>query len=123
MFQYVTRTSYVWLEVGILSLNNLRYISVNQLFEKLGEKLCMALPGYNAFTRSDYTASFNRKGKVKPFELLEKNENLQEVLSNFETGDTIGQNVIDITEILRLRYVWQEESASCLRSLSSHVSR
>jgi hypothetical protein len=32
-----------------------------------------ALPGLHAFTGCDFTASFYRKGKIKPYELLENN--------------------------------------------------
>ena len=34
---------------------------------------CAALPGFHAFTGSDYTASFSRKGEVRPLALLEQN--------------------------------------------------
>ena len=62
----------IWVESGIQSKNNLRYISINQLFDQLGEPLYKAMPFYHAFTGCDYTSSFNRKGKIKPFKLLEK---------------------------------------------------
>ena len=68
----------IWVESGVQSKNNLRYISINQIFHKLGEPLCKALPFYHAFTGCDYTSSFNRKGKTNPFKLLEKNPELQE---------------------------------------------
>ena len=68
-----------WLEVGLYTKNTLRYISVNQLFLKLGDVLCKSLPAYHAFTGCDYTASFSRKGKIQPFKLLEKNKDIQEL--------------------------------------------
>ena len=46
----------IWVEPGIHSKNNLRYISMNQLFDQLGEPLC----------------------KIKSFKLLEQNPELQE---------------------------------------------
>ena len=57
---------------GVLSKNNLRYISINQLFHQLREPLCKSLPFCHVFTEWDYTSSFNRKGQIKPFKLLEK---------------------------------------------------
>lgn len=37
--------------------------------------LASAMPGFHAFTGCDFTASFYRKGKAKPFEILEKDKN------------------------------------------------
>ena len=34
--------------------------------------LAAAMPGLHAFTGSDFTTAFNRKGKIKPLEVLEK---------------------------------------------------
>ena len=62
----------IWVESGVQFRNNLRYISINQLFHQLGEPLYKELPFYHAFTGCDYTSSLNRKEKVKPFKLLEK---------------------------------------------------
>jgi len=69
----------VWLEVGIQSKNTQRYISLNQLHNELGNKLCRSLPGYHAFTGCDYTASFSKRGKTRPFNVLRKHERFQEV--------------------------------------------
>ena len=54
----------IWLEVGLFTKNTLRYISVNQLYSKLGARLSKSLPSYHAFTGCDYTAAFSRKGKI-----------------------------------------------------------
>jgi hypothetical protein len=43
----------------------------------LTEKLCKSLPAYHAFTGSDYTASFSRRGKVKPIKVLESSTEFQ----------------------------------------------
>ena len=51
---------------------------------------CAALPRFHAFTGSDYTASFSRKGKVRPLALLEKNQNAIEMFSKL--GDEEGIN-------------------------------
>ena len=61
----------IWIEAGVQAKNTLRYISVDQICSDLGETLCKALPAYHAFTGSDYSASFSRKGKREPFKKLE----------------------------------------------------
>ena len=62
----IDNSLHVWLEVGLSSSNTLRYISVNEIWRTLGSELCGALPGFHAFTGCDYTASFSRKGKIRP---------------------------------------------------------
>ena len=79
---YQLQDKRISVESGVQSKNNLTYISINQLFDQLGEPLSKALPFYHAFTRCDYTSSFNRKGKIKPFKLFEKNPELQEAFLN-----------------------------------------
>ena len=74
----------LWLEAGLHTKNTLRYVSEDQLCENLGESLCNALPAYHAFTGSDYTAAFCRKGKVRPFKKLEKDERLNWHLLDWE---------------------------------------
>ena len=34
--------------------------------------LATAMPGFHAFTSSDFTTAFYRKGKINPLEVLEK---------------------------------------------------
>lgn len=77
----------IWVESGVQSKNNLRYININKLYDHLGESLCKALPFYHAFTGCDYTSSFNRKGKIKPLKMLEQNPNLQEVFFNMPLSE------------------------------------
>ena len=69
----------VWIDAGLRSKNTQMYISLNQLYVKLGRALCRSLPGYHAFTDCDYTASFCRRGKVNPLKILEKNEKYQQM--------------------------------------------
>ena len=51
-------SSQIWLEVGVSTLNTLRYIEVTSLYTHLGSPLCAALAGFHAFTGCDYTSSF-----------------------------------------------------------------
>jgi hypothetical protein len=76
-FEFIRHLN-IWLEVGLFSKNTLRFININQLFTTLGSKLSKSLPGYHAFTGSDYTAAFSRKGKLSGLKLLEKENEFQE---------------------------------------------
>ena len=88
----------IWLEVGVQSKNNLRYININKIYNQLWETLCIALPAYHALTGCDYSASFCRKGKVQPFKILKKDVQIQEVfgkLANMEELDETSEEVIE----------------------------
>jgi hypothetical protein len=87
----------LWLEVGLYTRNTLRFINVNQLHNKLGNKLAKALPAYHAFTGCDYTAAFSRKGKIAPLKILEKDEELQEIFGCMG-GSTIDDDVYNKLE-------------------------
>ena len=71
----------LWLEVRLQSNNSIRFISVNQLFSKLGTSISHALPAYHAFTGCDYTASFIRKGKLRPLTMREFSTKAQEAFA------------------------------------------
>ena len=62
----------LWMDVGTASKNNRHYINLSTIHKELGPHVCAALPAFQAFTGSDYTSSFARKGKIKPFRILEK---------------------------------------------------
>ena len=88
----------IWMASGVLSTNSLRYISINQLFHQLGEPLCKSLPFCHVFTGWDYTSSFNRKGKIKPFKLLEIDPKLQEAFLNLLHFEGISDYIKSIIE-------------------------
>ena len=69
------------MDVGLSSSNNRRYIEVNKLGTVLGQSICDALPAVHAFTGCDYTAAFVRKGKVRPFSLVEKSTLFQKAFA------------------------------------------
>ena len=96
----------VWCSVK----NNLRYISINQLFHQLGETLCKALSSYYAFTGCDYTSLFNTKGKIKPFKLLKKNPELQEAFLNLSHSEGMSDDIKSITKSFVCQSnVWKKE--------------
>jgi hypothetical protein len=81
----------LWFEVG--TQNNVRFISLNQLYRHIGEKLCKALPFYHAFTGCDYTSSFSRRGKVKPLKILENLEVVQDVFVNLSQQQELSKDL------------------------------
>lgn len=69
--------------------NELGYINCTDLAQKLGLSVCQALPGFHAFTGSDYTAAFVRKGKIKPYNLLVSSEKYQDVFKHLTSPQDI----------------------------------
>lgn len=71
----------VWLPIGYHTNNRRRYVNMSQV---LGNILCVALPGIHGLIGSDYTASFNRKGKNRSLQLLKTNEDAKITLFCFK---------------------------------------
>ncbi|KAJ8031889.1 hypothetical protein HOLleu_25241 [Holothuria leucospilota] len=70
-----TETAYRRIIMDCGSGNNRRHIDVSKIataLESTQKGLAAAIPGLHAFTGCDFTASFYRKGKVKPLEVLQK---------------------------------------------------
>ena len=84
----------VWLEVGTASKNTIRYINLNSIFANIGASVCAALPGFHAFTGCDYTASFSRKGKVRPLKLLMSDLKAQKASKAISAEGPITQETI-----------------------------
>ena len=67
--------------------NPRRYLNVTDIAATLEAKqagLAAALHGLHAFTGCDFTGSFYRKGKVKPLEVLEK-DNSEDFIRFFQS--------------------------------------
>ena len=64
----------LWMDTGTSSKNTRRTINITELAEVLTQEICLALPAFHAFTGSDYTAAFLRKGKVKLLMLMGSNK-------------------------------------------------
>ena len=73
----------VWMDVGTSS--NRRYVNLTAIAEEIGQKVCMALPGFHAFTGCDYTAAFIRKDKKRPFLKLQES-NYVDAFAALATG-------------------------------------
>ena len=78
----------LWMEVGTVSKNNRRYINITAIANKLGPKMCSALPAFHAFTGCDYTSTFIRKGKVRPYELMSKMPAVQNAFAQIAREET-----------------------------------
>ena len=57
--------------------------------------MCDALPGFHAFTGSDYTSAFVRKGKVRPFAFLEKDTVAQKAFAQM-SSEKLNDKSVDI---------------------------
>ena len=88
----------LWFEVGLFSDNSLRYISVNQIYEALGIKVCNALPAFHAFTGSDYSAAFSGKGKELPLKKLQRSEETLDVFASLGTSEFVTEHAVAIIE-------------------------
>ncbi|GFX71543.1 hypothetical protein TNCV_2695311 [Trichonephila clavipes] len=67
--------------------NHERVISINGLYQDLGISLSKALPCFYVITGCDYTPAFFRKGKLRPFKLLEKSVEYQLAWQEIITDD------------------------------------
>ena len=88
----------IWPEIDKESRDDQRYININKLHQHLKAKICCALPAYHAFTGCDCTSSYMKKGKVKSFKLLQKNESVQDALIALGEINSLEQ---DNTEVLK----------------------
>ena len=76
----------VWIETGTAGRGDRRYVDVTAIADSMGPKMCAALPAFHAYTGCDYTAAFIRKGKKRPFTLLEKDHQPQTAFEQLCTG-------------------------------------
>ena len=84
----IDRRKKVWMETGMESKNSQSYININQIYQTLGEQICRGLPALHAFTGSNYTSSFSRKGNVvRPLKLLEKDRDAQQAFAIIAEDD------------------------------------
>ena len=86
----------LWLEVGVESKGNLRYISINNIYDAMGELMCHSLPAFHAFFGCDYQAAFSRKGKMRPMKLLEGSIQAQQAFADL--GDSLTEITTECRE-------------------------
>lgn len=78
--------------------NKRRLISIKAVVEKIGVQFSKALLGFHAFTGCDTTSAFMRKGKVRPFKLLQKRETFIDTFIRLGESDVLSNDVIDSLE-------------------------
>ncbi len=91
-------TAKIWMDVGVSSKNTRRYICITDIAQTLGPQLCASLPAFHAYSGCDYTSAFARKGKVRPFKLLEKETEIQEAFSKLADKEEIDEQTFKYVE-------------------------
>ena len=86
------------MDTGTNSNNTRRLINISAIAKTLAPVVCSALPGFHAFTGSDYTASFLRKRKRKPYELMLKNAQHTEAFSELGKNENVESKVSAVLE-------------------------
>lgn len=77
------------------------YLNINEIFTKLGEQLSCSLAICHIFTGNDYNPAFYRKGKKRPFNILQKNPKFQTAFIQLLRGRaelTVTSEVFQIIE-------------------------
>jgi len=80
--------------------NKRRLINIHGIAEAIGLDLAKSLPGLHAFTGSDCTSSFVKKGKVKPFKVLQEHPNFMPVFQRLGSSPDFDSDC-DLQELQR----------------------
>lgn len=67
----------------VLDKKKLRVVNIDKIVENLGLDLCKAISAFHAISGRDYTATFSRKWKIRPFTILHKDKYLQQIFTPF----------------------------------------
>ena len=62
--------------------NKKRILCGNHMYDTTGPQLAETLPALHAFTGNDYTSSFFGIGKIKAYNILRKDEDLQKAFGS-----------------------------------------
>ena len=104
----------IWMDAGLGSKNNRRLIDILDLATQLTPTICEALPGFHALTGCDYTASFMRKAKKMPFEIMMKNPRFTAAIKHIGDADVLDPDVAAVVE----EYVCAVYGVQHLRSVN-----
>jgi len=85
-------TATLLMDTGTNGRNTRKYINLTAVGEVMGALLCESLPAFHAFTGCDYTSAFVRKGKKRPFAILEKNKNIQQAFVSLGSDKGVTDN-------------------------------
>lgn len=76
-----------------------RVVNVSEMYEKLGANVAKSLPDLHAFTGSDFTPSFYRKGKTNSLKKVMSSPLYQKTFTDLGNLAELDQNnVFDILE-------------------------
>lgn len=103
---------YVWMDVGLNSTNNRRYISIQDICKSVDSDFVEALPALHSFTGSDYTAAFYRKGKIRPYNIMEKTPKYAQALALLGHDEEIRETVTTTIEEFVCELYGERKSAS-----------
>ena len=67
--------------------NKQRFMNINELHQHLGNPLCLALPVFHALTGCDFNPCFFRKGKARPFSILQRSEKYTKAFANLNVNN------------------------------------
>lgn len=81
------------MDTGVNSKNTRCLINISQLATTLTPLGCHALPAFHSFTGCDYTASFMRKAKARPYELMLKNEQFLSAFAQLGASEKVDSTV------------------------------
>ena len=70
------------------------YIDISKIARILGENICKALPGLHAFTGCDTVSAFAGKGKIKPFKLMQTNNQYQTMFQDLGSEWTLSEDLL-----------------------------
>ncbi len=90
--------AHVWMDVGVNAKNNRRMVDISRLATQLTRPLCDALPSFHALTGCDYTASFMRKAKWKPFKIMRASDKFTTAMSRLGECEVIDPDVAATVE-------------------------
>ncbi|PIK43779.1 hypothetical protein BSL78_19343 [Apostichopus japonicus] len=87
----------VYFDTGVK--NRRRLVNINQLSDQLGEKKSSALLGLHAFTGCDAVSAFTGKGKVKGYDLLLKDEQVEQLMCELGTSSLVSPELMTACEM------------------------
>ena len=96
MQKHIYKVSKSFFDTG--SGNNRRLINILEISETITESQCNALMALHAFTNCDTTSSFKGIGKVKPIQLLLKEERFVEAFNRLGDDWEVPDDLIDVLE-------------------------
>ena len=106
-----------WMDTGVNSKITRRLIDISDLAIKLSAPIC-DLPSFHALNGCDYTASFLRKAKWKPFQIIKNNSRFTTAIGHLGDSDVLDLGgMVTVEEYVCCVYgVYNLSSESCMPS-------